>query len=245
VHAVHVTVSKALKDAVRWGKLTRNVAALADPPQPNDDEAAVWSPEQLRMFLAYVVEDRLSAMWLTFITTGMRRGEVAGLRWEWLDFDKSEVHIRKTRVVVDYQVDDSEPKTARSKRTVSLDPITTGALKAHRKRQLEERLAWGPTWTDTGLVFTREDGIGYHPERLTQMFQRHAKGAGLPVIPLHGARHSYATAALEAGEDIKIVSALLGHSSIGITGDLYQHVQDRLRQQSANRTASYILQPDQ
>ena len=242
VHAVHVTISKMLKDAVDDGKVARNVASKAKAvPQPDGAEMKPWAPEQMRAFLAHVVGDRLAAMWHLVATSGLRRGEVAGLRWEFVDLDDATIRIAKTRTVVDYKVVDSEPKTEKGKRTISLDPATAAALRAHRQRQLEERMAWGAAWTDTGLVFTQEDGTAIHPERITQAFQRHAKVAGLPVIPLHGLRHSYATAALEAGADIKVLSARLGHSSIGITGDIYQHVSQRLDQKVADRVASVIL----
>jgi integrase len=241
VHAIHVTVSRALADAIRWGRLTRNVATLADPPRPDQREMSVWSPGQVRAFLAHVANDRLAAMWVLFATTGMRRGEVAGLAWRDVNLEDGELAVRQARVTVNYRVADSDPKTDKGRRTISLDPATVTALRAHRRRQVEDRLAWSASWTDSGLVFTREDGSAIHPERMTQAFHRHARVAGLPVIRLHDLRHSYATAALEAGEDLKVLSARLGHSSIGITGDTYQHVTRGLDRQAADRVASFIL----
>jgi integrase len=119
--------------------------------------------------------------------------------------------VVQTVVVVDRRpVVVAEAKTASSRRQLALDPFTVAALKAHRARQLEERLAWGPAWTDTGLVFTRENGQVLHPEHVTKRFARLARDAGLPPITLHGIRHSYATAALAAGEPLKVVSERLG-----------------------------------
>ena len=115
------------------------------------------------------------------------------------------------------------------------------ALKAHRVRQLEERLAWGPAWTDTGLVFTREDGQVLHPEHVTKRFARLVRDAGLPPITLHGVRHSYATAALAAGEPLKVVSERLGHASTSITANLYQHVLPSMDERTANAVANLIL----
>jgi len=241
VHGCHVAVSRALGDAMRWGKLSRNVAAMADPPQPAKKEKDVWSAEQLRAFAASVAEDRLSALWLLAMTTGMRRGEMCGLRWVDLDLDTSKLSVMVAKVVVDYAVLDETPKSKSSARIIGLDPATVQALKAHRRRQLEERMAWGSAWTDTGLVFVREDGLGYHPERVTRKFQAAAGRAGLPVIPLHGIRHSYATAGLEAGVPLKVMSERLGHSSISITGDLYSHVREQVDQDAADKTATYIF----
>ena len=103
-----------------------------------------------------------------------------------LDLDAGRLTVASTRVVVDYKVLTVSPKTRSSARTIALDRATVVALKAHRRHQLEERVAWGPGWTDSGLVFTQENGEGFHPERITRRFQAAAKRAELPVIPLHG-----------------------------------------------------------
>ena len=101
-------------------------------------------------------------------------------------------------------------------------------------------MAWGSAWTETGPVFVREDGLGLHQERITRMFQAAARHAHLPVIPLHGLRHSYATAALEAGVAMKVISERLGHSGLAITA-LYSHVRPQVGQDAADKTATYIF----
>jgi integrase len=241
VHSIHVAISKALGDAVKWGKVARNVAALADGPRPNASRRDVWSPEQLRTFLASVAEDRLYALWLLAATTGMRRGELAGLRWTDLDLETGRLHVAQTRVSVGYEVVTTTPKSTSSDRAIGLDPATVAALKAWKNQQTKERLAWGPGWTDTGLVFGKEDGTAHHPQRITQAFARKVKAAELPPIRLHDVRHAYATASLEAGVPIKVLSERLGHSSIQITGDTYQHVRQQVDQDAADLTASFIL----
>jgi integrase len=119
---------------------------------------------------------------MLFATTGMRRGEVAGLRWADLDLAAGRVSPRKPRVQVNYQVLVSEPKIAKGKRSLALDPATVAALREHRARQAEERLAVGPGWQDSGLVFTWGDGRPLHPERFSRWFDRLAREAGLPKI---------------------------------------------------------------
>src|SRR6266545_605862 len=244
VRHVHVLLHKALSDAVRWGLVARNVAGAADPPRVPRRDRGVWSAEELRTFLEAISGDRLAAMWLLFATTGMRRSELLGLPWSAVDLDVTpgRLGVVQTVVVVDKRpVVVAEAKTVTSRRQLALDPFTVAALKAHRVRQLEERLAWGPAWTDTGLVFTREDGRVLHPEHVTKRFARLVRDTDLPPITLHGVRHSYATAALAAGEPLKVVSERLGHASTSITANLYQHVLPSMDERTANAVAKLIL----
>ena len=203
----------------------------------------VWSLKELRTFLASERESRLYPLWLTLATTGMRRGEVLGLRWEDVDLEAQSLYIRQTRVMTGYEPLLSTPKTRRGKRLVALDPATTVALKENRRRQRLERLAAGCPWLKTGYVFTREDGEPYHPERVSKLFLQGAKKVGLPRIRLHDLRHTYATLALGAGVHPKIVSERLGHANIGITLDCYSHCLPALSEEAACRVAALVV-PD-
>jgi integrase len=198
VLAVHVAMSKALGDAARWGLVIRNVAQLADPPRPSRHDMQTWTAAQLRAFLDHVEDDRLYAAWLLAASTGMRRGEILGLRWPDVDLDRGRVSVRQTVVVANYRVVVSQPKTNRGRRSIALDPRTVAALRAWRTAQVAERLAWGPSWTDSGLVFTREDGSLIHPHRLSIWFGRLVKAAGLPRIRFHDLRHTHASLGLAA-----------------------------------------------
>ena len=172
---------------------------------------------------------------------GHARGEVLGLRWSDLDLEGARLSIRQTLVVIGYALEFSTPKTDKSRRSISLDPATVAALRGHRVRQAQERLAWGPAWIDAGLVFSRDDGTPIHPQQLSKAFERLGKAAGLPEIRLHDLRHSYATAALALGIPTKIVSERLGHSSIAITSDTYQHVLPEMDEHAAAQVARTIL----
>ena len=201
----------------------------------------VWTPEQLRAFLAHARQDRLYALWLLVATTGMRRAELAGLRWIDVDLDAARLSPRRPRVVVNYVVHESEPKTRMGKRSLALDQATVAALVEHKARQEQERADVGSAWMDSGLVFTRPDGSPIHPDLITAWFRRLARAAGLPPIRLHDVRHSYATAALAAGVPAKVVSERLGHATIAITLDVYSHVIPGMDAQAANAVASLIL----
>lgn len=241
VRHVHTMLHKVLVDAVRWGRLPSNPADKADPPKPRQAEMKVWDLDQIRAFLDEVEDDRLSAAWLLMATTGMRRGEVVGLRWEDVDLDLGRLAIVQTHVLVNREVVVSEPKTAKGRRTVALDATTVAALRRHRTHQLEERLALGELWQETGLVFTHEHGGAVNPRLFSSWFTQRARAAGLPPIRLHDLRHSYATAALAAGVPTKIVSERLGHVSIAITLDTYSHVLPNMQEEAAEQIARLIL----
>jgi integrase len=241
VRNIHNILHRALKDAVRWGYLVRNVAEAADPPKGKSAEMRVWSPDQLRAFLEHVREDHLYAFWLLIATTGMRRGELAGLRWADVDLDAGRLSVRQPRVVVANQPQASEPKTTRGRRSLALDPVTVSALRRHRARQLEHKLAVGARYQDSGLVFTWLDGSPIHPLRFSRSFEQHARRAGLPKIRLHDLRHSYASAALAAGVPAKVISERLGHATIAVTMDIYSHVLPGLDREAADTVARLIL----
>jgi integrase len=167
VQNVHAILHRALKDAMRWGYAARNVADAVDPPKGLPAERQVWTPEQLRAFLSHVRDDRLYAAWLLVATTGLRRAELAGLRWLDVDLAAGRVSPRRPRVVVDYTVLESDAKTPKGRRSLALDPATLAALKAHQARQAEEKTIIGSGYQDSGLIFTMPDGSPIHPQRLS------------------------------------------------------------------------------
>jgi integrase len=241
VRNIHTMLHKALSDAVKWDRIPRNPASRAEPPRAKTPEMKVWSAAQLRTFLECCEDDRLYAVWLLMCTTGMRRGEVAGLRWTDLDLDNSRLSVVQTIVAVEARAIISEPKTTRGRRSIALDAATVSALRSLRKTQLEERLRLGEFYEDTGLVVVHETGLPVSPRLLTMWFARMGADYGLPAIRLHDLRHSYATAALAAGVPAKIVSERLGHANIAITLDTYSHVLPNMQEQAAEQVAQLIL----
>ena len=243
VRRVHATLHRACRDAVRWGYLTVNPVDAADPPKQSaehSEKLPVWSAEQLGAFLCHVADDRLFALWRVLAMTGMRRGEALGLQWDDLDMASGRLTIRRSWVPVNGVGQMSEPKTRRGRRTIALDPLTLDALKAHAARQADEQGEWEEAWIETGFVFTREDGQPLHPWAVSKAFRCHAKAAMLPHIPLHGLRHTYATLALAAGVNPRIVSERLGHATVALTLDVYSHVLPQADREAAEKIADLL-----
>jgi integrase len=239
VRYIHTITHRALRDAVKWGRLARNAAEAADPPKAaGRPESITWTADQLRSFLEGTRGNRYWAAYLLLATTGLRRGEALGLRWSDLDLDAGRASIRQTVIAIRHTVMIGTPKTAKGRRTVTLDSGTVAALREHRKRQAAERLLMGAGWTDNDLVFCHPDGTMVHPERFSRGFLETVARIGLPRIRLHDLRHGWATMALQAGVHPKVVQERLGHANIGVTLDTYSHVVAGLHEDAAEQVAA-------
>jgi integrase len=225
IRHVHTTIRKALSDAMKWGLVERNAASTAEPPKLVRSEMKTWNAGEVRAFLRYVEDDPMKVVFTLLCTTGMRRGEVLGLRWSDVDFDNARLRVQQTLTSVEYQLVFGEPKTARGRRSVPIDPTTLSVLRQHRARQNETRLMMGSAWTNAGdLVMVKPDGSPIHPDTVSDTFDRRVKASGLRKIRLHDLRHTWATLALEANVPVKVVSEVLGHNSPAFTLDVYSHV---------------------
>jgi integrase len=229
IHHVHVALSASLGHAVEAGFLRVSpVTQLPRKSKPAPSsrqrpEMKTWTAVEARTFLATAAGDRLGPLFDLALNTGLRRGELVALRWEDVDLETGQLAVRRNRVMVGYAVSEGTPKGDRA-RTIDLDPGTVAMLRSHRTAQLEERMAWGGAWADTGLVFNREDGTALHPQTVTWHLRRLSRMAGVPTIRVHDLRHTHATLGLAAGVPAKVMQERLGHSSSQITTDLYQHV---------------------
>ncbi|MGI9053946.1 MAG: tyrosine-type recombinase/integrase [Ilumatobacteraceae bacterium] len=239
----HVVLRKALADAERLGLVFRNAAASARPPTAVRKEFATWSSDDLREFFAGIGSERVFPALVVFATTGMRRGEVLGLRWSDVDLDAGQLAIVQTLTTINGKPTFGATKSSRSRRVVYIDPQTVSILREHRKRQREERLIAGPAWTATpDLVFRDEAGVRLQPDLFTRTFSKLVAASGLTPIRLHDLRHTYATLALKAGVHPKIVSERLGHATVGITLDLYSHVTPAIAREAAGVVADRIFE---
>lgn len=215
----------ALNKAVRWGLVTRNVAAFVDGPRVEPRHGVFLSREQAARFLDAAREDALSALYTVALSIGLRQGEALGLSWSDVDFDGRVVNVqRQLQRVSGEGFGLVELKTARSRRRVRLPEACLAALRRHRVEQQEFRLMAGPDWMDSGLVFTNAYGRPLHGSTVTKQLQRLLREAGLPRMRFHDLRHSAASLLLVQGVPLRVVMEVLGHSRIAVTSDIYTHV---------------------
>jgi integrase len=240
---VHRLLHRALRHAVKWGRVSRNVAAATDPPRAARPVVRAWAPADVQKFLDHTAEDRLTALWTLLLTTGLRRAEALGLAWKDVDLDAGRLTVCQTLAYVGTTAVLSETKTARSRRLVTLAPVTVAALKSHTARQAEDRLSVGAGFRDTGLVFTHFDGTALKPATVSRNFDKLVGDAKVPKITLHGTRHTWATLALLEGIPAKVVAEVLGHSSTQVTLDVYSHVTPGMQADAPSRVAVLFAGP--
>lgn len=247
---LHTVLRKALEDAVRKGMLITNVADRASPPSAKaarPPEMNFWTPAELHTFLHSLdAEDRLYAIWRVLAFTGLRRGEVAGLRWLDVDLEGDEEVPGQILVRQQYKPNGKggfvfgPPKSDRSRRTVDLDPPTAALLRDHRRSQLEEWTGLGLSGQPT-LVFTNLEGGPVRPDSgISKRFDRLASKTDLPRIRLHDLRHTHCAHLIAAGADLKAISIRLGHASVSFTLDRYGHLLPGRQAEAAARVAAMV-----
>jgi integrase len=251
VRYIHTILHAALKDAVRWNRVVRNVADAATPPSASGSarprRPKTWTAEQLRSLLDYAADNPYLPAWIFLATSGCRRGECLGLRWSDLDLDAATAVVARQVTALDHRVIVKEAPKIKQAHLIRLDAGTVAMLRRHRATQAEMKLRLGPGYVDEDYVFCRFDGRPHHPERFSREFERNQRyfnrdhpDQPLPNINLHGLRHTWATLALSAGIEIKIVSERLNHSSTNITREIYTHVTPPMQSDAAERVAGLI-----
>jgi len=236
VQKVHHILHKSLAQAVRWDLIARNPTDNAKAPTPTSKEMHPLSASEARKLLEAAGGDRLEALYVLAIHTGMRRGELLGLKWSDVDLENSRIGIRRTLTRTDsgkrYTLGD--PKTKRSHRTVRITPQAVEALRRHLTNQMEEIERLGDIYIDQGLVFTTEVGTPINPSNLRQRsFAPLLDRAGLPRITFHDLRHTCASLLFQKNVHPKLVQELLGHASVAITLDTYSHMLPGMGDQAA------------
>jgi integrase len=222
-------LESVLDSFVREGRLARNVVEYVERPAQRAREMQTWTAAEVETFLGSLERDRDAAAWLLALH-GLRRGEVAGLRWSDIDFDALALTVSSARVEVQGHPVESAPKTDRGRRTLPLTTDLVTALKTLRTQQAADRLLVGEAWQESGFVIVDPLGRPLSPSVLSSRWQRAVRRAGVPRIRLHDARHTAATLMHLRGVPVAVISAWLGHSTAAFTMRTYVHSQaDELR----------------
>jgi len=227
-HHLRAVLRTALNQAVRWGDVPRNVAALTDSPRIEAHAITFLDAAQAGQLLAAARGERLEALYAVALALGLRQGEALGLRWQDVDLEARQLHVRHALQRIDGQLQLVEPKT-RSRRTITMPATVVNALREHQRRQLKQQMR-----IDGGFVFAHTDGSPLDGTVVTHQFQKILKAAKLPRIRFHDLRHSCASLLLAQGVSARMVMETLGHSNISTTMDIYSHVMPSLRQEAAD-----------
>ena len=246
VRGARAVLARALGQALKWGAVPRNVATLTEPPRAARHDFTILDPEQARQFLDVVRGDRLEALYTVALSLGLRQGEALGLRWRDVDLDAGALHIRVGLQWIHTQEPRLvEPKTSRSRRTLPVPPEVAGRLRAHRTRQLEERLRAGAEWQGEAwdLVFADPAGKPLDARHLRHWFKAHLKRAGLDPIRFHDLRHSCASLLVAQGVHPRIVMEILGHTQIAMTMNTYSHAIPESTREALGRLDTLLTVP--
>jgi integrase len=241
---IHQVLHAALHHAVRWQVLVRNPADAVQPPRAGRRELTVPAAADVARLVAAADETPIGPLVRMAVWTGMRRGELLGLRWRDVDLPAGVAHVQQTAQRISGQGwVFRQPKTRLSRRAVSLSPETVRMLAAHRKVQLEARLLAGSAWQDMDLVFSSALGTPVEPGTVARTWGRVLEAAGVGHVRWHDLRHAHATLMLSAGVHPKVVSERLGHASVGITLDTYSHVLPGIQAAAAEALDAVLAAP--
>lgn len=256
IKRIHATLSSALGAALRQDLIEDNPASQIKLPKSQRKRIHVWEPAQAGEFLDYIADyenmdshgrpndrigHRLAPLFEVAILTGMRRGELCGLRWEDVDLANRALTVRVQLVQVGNKVEEVTAKTEAGRdRRIALNDRAAGALIAWQIQQASERDKWSDAYADSGRVFTYEDGRQLRPGYPSKLFETLVAKAELPSMRFHDMRHLTASLAIKDGTDVAIVSKMLGHSNSAITRDLYGHMFDATAKAAAEGISSQL-----
>ena len=242
IKIVHGVLHKALQQAVSIGYIKFNPSDACTIPRVERKEIKPLDNEAIIKFLKAIQGHRFEDVYLTLLFTGMRRGEVCGLTWDHVNLEKGTILINRQLQNIPGQPGAFRLVSTKSSkgRTISVAASVVEILKKHRAKQAEARLLAGPIWKDENFVFTDDVGSHLSPNTLYHNYKRLVASIGMPDARLHDLRHSYAVAALRAGDDIKTVQGNLGHHTASFTLDTYGHVTEEMKRASADRMNSFI-----
>ena len=261
VRYLHMISHACLEQARKEGRINNNPADAAKLPADKKKNIQFLDTEQVKSFLTAASETKHFAAYFLVLNTGLRRGELLGLRWQDIDLKNGYISINQSLVRAGGKLTFQEPKTKLSKRTVGISREVIEALKFHRKRQQDEMADADKSWVNNGLVFCNEIGQPLCPRgftrHFTRMINRHnkkveeegnAKGLSeaaikkgkIPEINFHALRHTFATLCLQQGTDPRTIQEALGHHKVAFTLDVYSGVTDRMKQDATEKIGSLL-----
>lgn len=227
---VHLVLNLALKQALKWEYIDRNPCEVVDKPRRERAEVKFWTAEQASAFLDAIESDRLRALYVLAIASGLRQGELFGLKWEDVDLERGQLAVRRSLVEIRGKITEEDPKTESGRRNVALPAIAIDALREHRKRMLAEG-----NHAATYVFCDTEGGPLRKSNVRRRSFEPLLERAGLPPITFHGLRHSCATMLLTEGVHPRVVQERLGHADVTVTLRTYSHVLPTLQKDAAER----------
>jgi integrase len=236
----HRRLSQALDMAVRESIVSRNVCQIVGSPKHKPRTGQSWTEEEAIRFLETAEKHRLHPLWALELATGLRRGELLGLRWQDVDLDAGTIHIRQAISILKGAPIVTEPKTPAARRKIGLPPDVAEAMREHRKAWVARRLA-ASTW-EGDLVFCTRDGKPLNPNNLYRDYNQLIAEAGVPRIRLHDARHTHGTLMSAAGVSIRAVADRLGHARTSVTLDTYSHVLPKMRDEATAAIDAALFQ---
>ena len=231
----HRVLHKALAQAVKWQLLARNPVDAVEPPRAERNEMRALDEDETAKLLALLEGTRLHMPVFLAVTTGLRRGEILGLRWSNIDLETGTLTVVQSLEQTKAGLKFKSPKTHRSRRSIALPQMTVEALRSHRAAQAEEKLALGPAYEENGLVCPRPGGGPWAPDVFSTAFAAFVRRSDMKAFRFHDLRHSHASHLLRLGVHPKVVSERLGHSSVSITLDTYSHLLPGVQEDAVRR----------
>lgn len=230
----HTVLRTSLSYAVKWDALVHNPADATTPPRPSRREMKIWDTETIHEFLEVAKTNRFYYLFHLAVLTGMRRAELAGLKWDSVNLPDGKISVTRTlQRIKGKGLMEGQPKTPKSRRLIALSPNAVKLMHELQGKQLENRLQAGPLWQSSGYVFTQLNGKAIDPDWTSKDFAKIVSRANFPHMTLHGLRHAHATLLLTAGVHPKVVQERLGHSGVSVTLDIYSHVVQGMQEAAA------------
>lgn len=234
VQTLHRIIHGALQQAVKWQLVVRNVADCVEPPKPKRYEAKFLDDYQTNLLIEKLKKSDIYIPVMISIYTGMRRGEVLGLNWENVNFEKKYIRVIQELSCTKQGLKILPPKTRKSIRNIAIPDSLIKILKNHKAKQMENKLLLGQEYQNPDMVCTYPDGKLFYPKRFSAKFRELLVKNELPIVRFHDLRHSHASLLVKLGIQPKIISERLGHSNIGITMDLYSHLYEEADREVAD-----------